>query len=61
MKISKNLEKHTYSLVPVQSFTGQSDMAWSKAINEIDKQLFKKYGLDQEEREYIEKTIKPII
>ena len=47
-----------YRLVPVQNFTSSSDIDWSKSIAEIDKQLYKKYGLTDAEIQYIEKTIK---
>ena len=47
-----------FSLVPLQDFTSNSDIDWSKSVDEIDKQLYKKYNLTQEEIDYIEKTIK---
>ncbi len=37
-----------------QDFTSQSDIDWSKSIPEIDQQLYKKYGLDQKEIDFIE-------
>lgn len=49
-----------FSLVPLQDFTSDSDIDWSKSVDEIDKQLYKKYNLTQEEIDYIEKTIKPM-
>lgn len=49
-----------FSLVPLQDFTLDSDIDWSKSVDEIDKQLYKKYNLTQEEIDYIEKTIKPM-
>lgn len=33
---------------------------WTKSISEIDKQLYKKYDLTQEEIDFIEKTVKPM-
>ena len=47
-----------YRLVPVQNFTSSSDIDWSQSITDIDKQLYKKYGLTDAEIQYIEKTIK---
>lgn len=44
--------------VPLQDFTNSSDIDWSKSIAEIDKQLYKKYGLSQEEINFIEKNVK---
>lgn len=57
---SINTSKKNYELVPLQDFTSNSDIDWSKSIAEIDQQLYKKYGLSAEEIEYIEKTIKPM-
>lgn len=37
-----------------------SDIDWSKSIPEIDKQLYKKYGLSAEEIDFIEKMVKPM-
>ena len=51
----------TFEYVPTQNFTSNSDIDWSKPISEIDQQLYKKYGLSQEEILYIEKTIKPMV
>ncbi len=47
-----------WSLVPVQDFTDDSDIDWSKSISEIDKQLYVKYGLNQEEIDFIESHVK---
>ena len=49
-----------FSLVPPQDFTSDSDIDWSKSIEDKDKQLYRKYNLTQEEIDYIEKTIKPM-
>lgn len=57
---SINTSKKNYEFVPLQDFTSASDIDWSKSVSEIDQQLYKKYGLTQEEIDYIEKTIKPM-
>lgn len=49
-----------FQLLPVQDFTSSSDIDWSQSISDIDKQLYKKYNLTQEEIDYIEATIKPM-
>lgn len=49
-----------FQLVPLQDFTSNSDIDWSQSIADIDKQLYKKYNLSEEEIAYIEKTIKPM-
>lgn len=59
-KVSQALYQNVYSLVPLQDFTSASDIDWSKSIPEIDQQLYKKYGLTDDEIQYIEDTIKPM-
>ena len=59
-KASHDASRTTYRFVPVQDFTSNSDINWSKSIAEIDKQLYKKYGLSEDEINYIESMIKPM-
>lgn len=47
-----------WKYVPLQNFTPESDIDWSVSIAEIDKQLYKKYGLTQEEIDFIESHVK---
>lgn len=42
----------------MQDFTENSDIDWSKSIFEIDKQLYEKYNLSDEEIEFIETKVK---
>jgi type II restriction enzyme len=58
LKNTQHNEKDTWRKVPLQDFTDNSDIDWSKAIPEIDKQLYKKYGLTQEEIDFIETNVK---
>lgn len=50
--------KDCFEFVPVQDFTSKSDIDWSKSIHEIDLQLYKKYGLDDNEIKFIETHVK---
>ena len=59
-KASHDASRTTYRFVPVQDFTDNSDIDWSKSIHEIDKQLYKKYNLSEEEINYIESMIRPM-
>lgn len=52
--------KDSFTFVPIQNFTNNSDIDWSKSIPEIDKQLYKKYNLSDTEIEFIESRIKPM-
>lgn len=44
--------------VPLQNFAENSDIDWSKSISEIDRQLYAKYGLTDEEVAFIEINVK---
>ena len=46
--------------VPIQEFTENSDIDWTKFIQDIDTQLYTKYGLTEQEVDFIEEKIKPI-
>ena len=37
----------------MQDFSNASDIDWSKPVAELDKQLYAKYGLSQEEIDYL--------
>jgi superfamily II DNA or RNA helicase len=55
-----NKTRDVWSKVPIQNFTSDSGVDWSKSIPEIDQQLYKKYGLSQEEIDFIETRVKPM-
>jgi hypothetical protein len=57
---SVNVTKECFSFIPLQDFTANSDIDWSKSIPEIDQQLYKKYKLSEDEIAFIEKMIKPM-
>ena len=54
IKATQDNNKGTWVNVPMQNFTSSSDIDWSKSISEIDQQLYKKYGLSQDEIDFIE-------
>lgn len=60
LKVTQDNKKAVWKYVPLQDFTSKSDINWSKSIAEIDKQLYKKYGLDKKEIDFIESMIKPM-
>ncbi len=60
LKVTQDNSKETWRFVPLQDFTAQSDIDWSKSVAEIDQQLYKKYNLSQDEIDFIEKMIKPM-
>ncbi len=59
-KASQDATSKTFKFVPVQDFTANSDIDWTKSIPEIDQQLYKKYQLSAEEVAFIESMIKPM-
>jgi hypothetical protein len=59
-KASQDATSKTYKFVPLQDFTSNSDINWSKSIPEIDQQLYQKYNLSEEEIDFIESMIKPM-
>lgn len=47
----------TWSFIPLQDFTFNSDIDWSKSVHEIDQQLYKKYDLSPDEINFIETKV----
>lgn len=58
LKVTQSNSKPAWKFVPLQDFTNKSDIDWSKSIHEIDLQLYKKYGLDDNEINFIETRVK---
>ena len=58
LKVTQNNAKPTWRYVPLQDFTSNSDIDWSQSVAEIDVQLYKKYGLSQDEIDFIETHVK---
>ena len=44
--------------MPLQDFTSSSDIDWTKSVHDIDLQLYDKYGLPDDERQFIETHVK---
>ncbi len=60
LKVTQDNTKKVWQFVPMQDFTENSDIDWSKSIPEIDSQLYAKYNLTEEEISFIESMIKPM-
>ena len=58
LKVTQHNPKDTWEYVPWQDFTPSSDIDWSRSIPDIDRQLYKKYGLSSEEIAFIESNVK---
>lgn len=58
MKGGQDASLKTFKLIPMQDFTCESDIKWDLSIDEINRQLFRKYGLNEEECNHINTSIK---
>lgn len=58
LKITQDNPPEKWKYVPIQDFTSNSDIDWSKSVPEIDQQLYKKYDLSPEEIDFIETHVK---
>ncbi|EIK80993.1 Eco57I restriction endonuclease [Gardnerella vaginalis 1400E] len=57
LKITQHNHTETWANVPLQDFTESSDIDWSKSVDDIDRQLYRKYGLNNEEIAFIEEKV----
>ena len=58
LKITQDLTPDKWKYVPLQDFTSNFDIDWSKTVHEIDLQLYQKYGLSEDEIDFIETHVK---
>lgn len=60
LKVTQDNPRKVWGNIPLQKFSKESDIDWSQSISDIDKQLYKKYGLSDKEIDFIEKNVKPM-
>ena len=60
LKVTQGNKSETWEYVPMQDFSKTSDIDWNKSIEEIDKQLYRKYDLTKEDIAFINKRIADI-
>lgn len=58
LKVTQDITPIKFKYVPLQDFSMSSDIDWSQSISSIDLQLYDKYGLSEEERNFIETHVK---
>ena len=58
LKVTQHNSRNVWSYIPLQNFTSQSDIDWSQSVADIDKQLYAKYKLSQEEIDFIEEKVR---
>lgn len=57
-KTTQHMPPNVFENIPLENFTIESDIDWTKSISEIDQQLYKKYNLSEEEINFIETNVK---
>lgn len=57
LKVTQDNPPDRWAYVPLQDFTEKSDIDWGKSVAEIDRQLYKKYGLSEDEVAFIESKV----
>lgn len=57
-KVTQHSPSRVWKTIPLQNFTSASDIDWSQTIADIDQQLYAKYGLTQDEIDFIESHVK---
>ena len=57
LKITQDNTAEKWAMVPMQDFTSNSDIDWTKSVHEIDLQLYKKYNLSSDEINFIETKV----
>lgn len=60
LKVTQEINPGKFKYVPLQDFTSSSDIDWGASIHDIDRQLYGKYGLSQDETDFIERMVKPM-
>ena len=58
LKVTQHITPIKWKYVPLQDFTSSSDIDWSQSVADIDRQLYRKYGLDDTEIAFIESHVK---
>ncbi len=61
LKITQHNPVESFKYVPLQDFTPSSDIDWSQSIPDLDRQLYAKYGLDENEIAFIESHVKEMV
>lgn len=57
-KVTQHNPQSVWDCVPLEDFSTESDIDWSKSIEDIDQQLYRKYGLSDDEISFIESHVK---
>lgn len=58
LKTTQDNPPEKWRFIPLQDFISHSDIDWTQSIADIDRQLYSKYGLDDNEIDFIESRVK---
>lgn len=58
LKVTQDNPIGVWKKVPLQNFTTNSDIDWKQSVADIDQQLYAKYGLTEQEVNFIETKVK---
>ena len=58
LKTTQDITPEKWKCVPLQDFSESSDIDWNTSIANIDRQLYSKYRLSEEEINFIESKVK---
>lgn len=56
--VNNHINRETWLRVLLKDFSANSIINWNKSISEMDKQLYKKYNLSQEDFSFIESKVR---
>ena len=57
LKRTGSITRNKWLNIPLQDFTNNSDIDWTRSIRDIDQQLYQKYNLNKEEIDFIEANV----
>ncbi len=60
LKVTQDNPKEVWANIPLQDFSTSEDIDWSENRENIDNQLYKKYGLSDKEIAFIENNVQPM-
>lgn len=58
LKCTQHNARETWAKVPMQDFTSTSDLDWNTSLEELDRQLYRKYNLTTAEIAFLEGNFK---
>jgi superfamily II DNA or RNA helicase len=58
LKTTQDITPEKWQYVPLQNFTPMSDIDWTLTVDDIDEQLYTKYTLTADERDFIRREVR---